>query len=381
MKVLHLTTHLNIGGITTHLLQLCRGLKKSGIEPQIASSGGEMTDAFQEYQIKTHLIPLKTKHELSFKIVRSYFSLKNLYAEERWDFIHAHTRVSQWLAHLLSTSLNIPYFTTFHGFYHHHHGRKLFPCLGSHALAISNAVEQDLKNRYPAASNRISTVHFGLDLARFQPNAISENEKRSFKQKIGLKEIPTLGIIARLSPEKGHLELLDIVSLLHQKRAIQLLIVGDGQLKKEIIQKIEALKLGNIIFMLPPQKDPRLALSVIDIYVSFLVGREGFGISLIEAMAMEKPVVTSDKGGGIIDFIENGRNGFILTEPSKKQMAEKIEELIEHPELRSQIAETALQTVKERFSYEKMGERVFSIYKQKRGDSPVLRHAWLRTPE
>lgn len=362
MKVLHLTTHLNIGGITTHILNLSRGLKKAGIEPQVACSGGEMTEVFKENQIKTHLIPIKTKQEIDFKIFLSYLALKKLYQREKWDCIHAHTRISHWLAYFLSSRLRIPYFSTFHGFYRHHLGRKLFPCLGSHTLAISHPVEEDLKKHYSKALNRISTVHFGLDPDHYQAEAVSKTERDFLKQKIGLKNSPILGIIARLAIEKGHLELLDILSLLNKKRPVQLLIVGEGKQKKEVFEKIRALKLENAVFTLPTQKDPRVALSLIDIYVTFLSKAEGFGISFLEAMAMRKPVVVSGKVGGITDLVENGKNGFILADASLEWMAEKIEELIEYPELRSQMGNAAFQMVKEKFSYEKMGREVAEIY-------------------
>jgi glycosyltransferase involved in cell wall biosynthesis len=361
--VLHLTTHLNIGGITTHIYYLCLGLKKIGLEPQVASAGGEMRESFEESQIKTHFIPITTKNELSPKVVWSYFKLKKLYPVEKWDLIHAHTRVAKWLAHFLSRSLKIPYVITSHGYYGQHRlGRRLFPCLGSHTLAISESVKEELMKLDLPSLKQISTIHFGLDTERFHPQAVSEAEKEGFKQKIGLKDAPILGIVARLSIEKGHLELLDILSHLNKKKKVQLLMVGEGKQKKAILEKIRALKLEEVVFMLPPKQDPRLIFSLIDVYVSFFAGAEGFGISLLEAMAMGKPVMISCQKGGMTDFIENNKNGIILTTNSKEQMVEKIENLLENEALRKRLSEAACQSVKERFSFEKMAEKVSKIY-------------------
>lgn len=209
---------------------------------------------------------------------------------------------------------------------------------------------------------QISTIHFGLDTERFHPQAVSEAEKEGFKQKIGLKDVPTLGIVARLAIEKGHLELLDILSHLNKKKRVQLLMVGEGKQKEAILAKIRALKLEGVVFMLPPIQDPRLIFSLIDIYVTFFAGAEGFGISLLEAMAMEKPVVIACQKGGMTDFIENNKNGLISTNNSKEQIVEKIENLLENEALRKRLGEAASQTVKERFSFEKMAEKVSKIY-------------------
>lgn len=338
-----------------------------GLEPQIASCGGEMQKSFEESQIKTHFIPIRTKNELSPKIVWSYFKLKKLHEEEKWDLIHAHTRVTKWLAHFLSLSLKIPYVTTSHGYYRHHRlGRRLFPCLGSHTLAISESVQEEIMKLGLHSTKQISTIHFGLDTERFHPKAISEAEKEGFKQKIGLKDAPTLGIVARLAIEKGHLELLDILSHLNKKKRVQLLMVGEGKQKEAILAKIQALKLEEVVFMLPPEIDPRPIFSLIDIYVTFFAGAEGFGISFLEAMAMGKPIVIAcQKGGqkwGGTDFIENNKNGLILTNHSKEQIVEKIEDLLQNEALGKRLGEAASQTVKERFSFEKMAEKVSKIY-------------------
>src|SRR3989338_166978 len=158
MKVLHLTTHLNLGGITSYLYQLSQGLQKGGVQTSIASSGGEYSSEFENHQIPLHLIPLNTKSELSPKLGISFLKLKSLYQKEKWDLIHAHTRVAQCLAQALSSYCKMDYVTTFHGFYDHHLGRKLFPCLGKKTIANSHAVASHLKTAYPKYENQITTI-------------------------------------------------------------------------------------------------------------------------------------------------------------------------------------------------------------------------------
>ena len=195
MKILQLTSHLNVGGITSYLYHLSQGLKKLNIDSSLASSGGEQERDFEHHQITTHSIPLDTKHELSIKLAWSFFKLKKLYKQEKWDLLHAHTRVSQYLAYFLSQNLHIPYVTTFHGFYHHHLGRKLFPCLGHRTIANSFPVEEDLKAHYPTHTPHISTILHGIDTEYFNTKNISDEKKQNFRQEFKIPLLPTLGIV------------------------------------------------------------------------------------------------------------------------------------------------------------------------------------------
>ncbi len=367
MKVLHLTTHLNVGGITSYLYHLSQGLQKIGVHTAIASRGGEYSPEFENRQIPLHVIPLNTKSELSPKLALSFLKLKNLYQKEKWDVLHAHTRVSQCLAQALSSYCNIPYVTTFHGFYHLDHlGRKLFPCLGKKTIANSHAVAENLHYFYPQYQNQITTVLHGIDTDFFNPTIISDDQKEEWRHKLALSPLPTLGIVGRLSIEKGHIQLLEVLKFLIEKyhQKVQLLIIGDGKQKGAIEQKILELGLKDFVKLISSQKDPRPLLSLIDIYATYHTGPEGFGLSTLEAMAMGKPVVISYAQGGMGDFIEDGKEGFLMKEASQDIMAQKIMELLNSPSLQHKMGESAAQKVRSHFSYLRMAEQTQKIYEQ-----------------
>lgn len=366
MKVLHLTTHLNVGGITSYLYHLSQGLQKIGVKTTVASSGGEYSSEFNARHIPLYTIPLNTKSELSPKLALSFLKLKNLYLKEKWDLLHAHTRVSQCLAQALSSYCNIPYVTTFHGFYQYHLGRKIFPCLGQKTIANSHAVASHLKDAYPQYQNQITTILHGIDIEFFSSSAISDRQKEEWRQKLNIVPLPTLGIIGRLSVEKGHSHLLEILKILIEKyhQKAQLLIVGDGKQKEAIEQKIQEFNLKEFVRLIPSQKDPRPLLSLINIYVTYHAGPEGFGLSPLEAMAMGKPVVISYVQGGMGDFIEDGQEGFLMKEASLDVMAQKINELLNSKSLQTTMGTNAAQKIKDHFSYQRMAEQTQKIYEQ-----------------
>jgi glycosyltransferase involved in cell wall biosynthesis len=362
--VLHLTTHLNIGGISSYLLALTQGLISLGQDISIASSGGKLESEFKKHGVSLFQVPLNTKSELSYKLLISAFQLRKLQKKYNWQLIHAHTRVSQCLAQILSTLLNIDYVTTAHGFYTHHLGRKLLPCLGKNTIANSYSVEEDLKTNYPSYHKQISTIHHGIDINHFHTHHISDHIAAEFKKKYAIENIPTLGIIGRLAQEKGHLNLLHVFKIListHQKN-VQLLIVGDGKYRDKIVGKIKELQLEKYVRVIPSQKDPRVALSLIDIYVTHHEGPEGFGLSTLEAMAMSKPVVISYKKGGMKDFITHNQEGVLLQNASVQEMANSIKQLLESDDLRTSLGRQAAQKVKNSFSHLMMAKNTIGIY-------------------
>ncbi len=366
MKVLHLTTHLNTGGITSYIFRLTQGLQSEGIEVQVGSAGGEWSSEFTKRHVQLHQLPLNTKSELSPKLWICFWKLKKMAPTEKWDLIHAHTRVTECLAQLLSASLHIPYVTTIHGFHTPHFGRKLFPCLGHKTIAISHPVESFLMDHYPSYAKRITTIHHGLTDEWLDPNYVSNENRENFKKKIGLKPYPVIGNIGRLSYEKGHVHLIDVVKYLWEEKKfrVQLLIMGDGNEKSAIEKRIQELNLQEWVFLLDPQKFPQTAMSCIDIFVSYHVGPEGFGFSLLEAMAMRKPVVSRYLQGGMADILEHGKEGFLIRGGTIENFSEKVYELLIRHDLRKQFGEAAFQKVSNQFSYQKMIQSTVNAYKE-----------------
>ena len=105
MRVLLLANHVNYGGITAYLLNLCRALHgKYGFEFTIASRGGELESEFVKIGVKHFRIPLTTKCEISPKVFFSFVKLLPYIKQNKIDLIHANTRVSQVLASFLSAA-------------------------------------------------------------------------------------------------------------------------------------------------------------------------------------------------------------------------------------------------------------------------------------
>ncbi|MBF0522642.1 MAG: glycosyltransferase, partial [Candidatus Omnitrophica bacterium] len=183
MNILFLTTHLNSGGITSYLFTLSKGLIQRGNTVHIVSSGGNMEQEFVAMGAKSVILNIKTKSELDPKIYIALPRLKKYIRQNHIDIIHAQTRVTQVMANFLKQLTHVPYVTTCHGFFKPRLFRRIFPCWGDMAIAISPSVMEHLHNDFRRNPLEIALVRSGIDACWF--SAIDENLRKQKRLSLG----------------------------------------------------------------------------------------------------------------------------------------------------------------------------------------------------
>src|SRR3989338_2341303 len=201
MNVLFFTTHLNAGAITIYVLPLAKGLIRQGHSVHVVSSGGNAEGDFKSSGVKLLILNIRTKSELHPKLYLSLPALSRYIRANRIDILHAHTRITQVMAQMLLVLTKTPYVSTCHGFFKNHLSRRLMPCWGNYVIAISSAVSEHLRMDLGVHPNRITLIESGVDLKDFV--IVSDASRQNARQKFGLANEPTIGIIARLSHVKG----------------------------------------------------------------------------------------------------------------------------------------------------------------------------------
>lgn len=360
MNILYLTNHLNVGGITSYLFSLAKGMKKRGHRVYLASGRGRLIPLFVAAGIEHLSVPLETKSEISPRLLLSKFSLRRYIRAKNIDIIHANTRVTQVLSYSLQARLGVPFISTCHGFFKKRLFRMIFPCWGERVIAISQAVKEHLANDFKVAPGRIRVIPNGIDLDKFiMPPRQARDE---LKKKLGLKPGPIIGIVARLSAEKGHTHLINAMQLvLSVFPQAQLLIVGEGRLKGQLARLVKNKRLEANTLFLPSVNDTLGVLPAMDIFV-LPSTKEGLGLALMEAMACGLAVVGSDIGG-IKSLIRHNHNGLLVTPADAPALAKAILELLNNPGQAGSLGSSARGFIRDNFSQEKMvldTERVYS---------------------
>lgn len=228
----------------------------------------------------------------------------------------------------------------------------------AHLIAVSQAVAESAR-RILGAREKIIVVRNGVDTNRFNnPNLPTRPVVRAL---LGLAPSDLAVIcIARLSPEKGVVTLLQAASLLKGERRMRVFIVGDGPQKRELQNVANEYGLNDIVQFLGTRSDVPALLQGADVYVQ-PSHKEGLGIAVMEAMAAGLPVVAM-KVGGLPEVIADNETG-LLTEPQNPAaFAFALQTLLSITKKRESMGHAGRERVCSCFSVERMVKETQAVY-------------------
>jgi len=361
MNILFLVNHLNVGGITSYILTLGKGLKEKGHRVFVASSGGDLMNRMLELGLKCVIVPLNTKSEISPKIIAGSLILNGLIKRKKIDIVHSNSRTTQVLASILCRRRGVVSIFTCHGFFKPRFIRRVFPCWGKKIIAISHQVEEHLIRDFNVSRDNIEVVHNGIDIQRFKN--IDPKFGAEERERLGLSDAPVVGIVARLSDVKGHIYLIEAMkTVLDKVPQAQLLIVGEGKMKDELTGRVSKLGIEKNVYFVRHSEDTRKVLAAIDVFVMPSL-QEGLGLALMEAMAAQLPVVGSNIGG-IKALISDGESGLLVKPADTRGLAAAILELLLDEDKRKRLGRQAARFIERSFSQEKMVYETEKVYQE-----------------
>lgn len=359
MKVLSVSTHCNIGGITYYIATLASALQAIGIETVVATAGGELEGELARRGIAHRRIPVATKFEFHPRVFVSGVLLARIVRAERIDVIHAHTRVSQVAAAIASRLTGVPVVTTCHGYFKKRL-RRIVDTWGVKVIAISDAVYKHLEADLGVDPGRIELVYSGVDAERFARD-LTDTEIREVKESLGCGQRPVVGTIGRLSPVKGQIQLIRALAILAKTRPdVFGLIIGSGGERQALEAEAAALGIAANVRFIDSTVDTRRYLAAMDVFV-FPSIMEGLGIALLEAMASGRPCVAS-RIGGIENIISDGVTGRLAGVADPGDIAKAIGSLLADRGQAQAMGGRARALVREKFTLERMAQDVARVY-------------------
>ncbi len=361
MNILLVTTHMRMGGVGVYTATLANRLQAAGNRVFVASSGGGLEEGLSPGVVKLN-VPLDTKSVLSPGVLVSALKLRVTVKKEKIDIVHAQTRVSQAAAHLLSALTGVPYVATWHGFFRPHFLRRAFPFWGVKTIAISRPVYENLKDAFGRKEKDLRLVQNGVETEKFSREYTPE-ERDGIRKKFGLGAGPVVGIISRLSEEKGHAVLVDAFREISAKfPGARLLIIGEGRLEHGLKKRAEGLGLGDTVRFFGNTLNAREFLAIMDVFARPGL-REGFGLAIAEAMLMGVPVVSTGVGG-FREMLDDGELGLLVEPCDAATLSGAICRLLADKALAGRIAAAAKIYAAENFSAERMARQTLEVYKE-----------------
>lgn len=249
--------------------------------------------------------------------------------------------------------LNRPYLDLFFD-------KILFPFVFDLEMPSAEAIRQRLDNR-PAARllrKKSTLCYSGLESQLFE--RIKPGQPQRLPDQIPASR-PLVGVVGRLTKQKGHADLLQAIKIARAEYPLHLLVIGSGELESELREQTRALNLQDCVHFLGSRDNVLDLLSHLDVFVSSSLW-EGFPTVLLEAMAMAVPVVATDVSGSR-ELVQDGITGKLVPAGNPARLADGILAVLSDPK-RAQVMANQARHYASQFTIERAAARNAEIYEQ-----------------
>jgi glycosyltransferase involved in cell wall biosynthesis len=380
IKVLRIITRLNIGGPTIHTILLTKGLQDKYetmlIAGQIESHESDMSYFAKKNKVTPNYLK-KMSRELRFpQDLIALWELYRIIKKEKPDIVHTHTAKAGTIGRIAAWLARVPIIIhTFHGnIFNGYFGKiktnffiwieKMLAKLSTKIIAISRKQKEELVELGICESEKIEIIKLGFNFEDILPD---KTDAGLFRKKY---EIPIkadlIGIVGRLTPIKNHMLFLNICEeVLRKYQDIYFAIIGDGELKEQLEEEINKRGLKPNVFITGFIKNLKPVYADLDI-VLLTSNNEGTPVALIEAMACNKIVMTTNVGG-VTDFIDHCVDGFCFPKGEVKLFVDEINNWrlnnIQYEKIKNNASKKAF----ELFRSERLIKDIKKLYEELRG--------------
>lgn len=382
VKVLRVIARLNVGGPALHVAYLTAGLAERGYDTTLVAgtiARGEESMAFVADAHNVHVETLSELHrEISpIRDLRAILRLAQLIRRERPTILHTHTAKAGAvgrIAALLAGDARPPIVVhTFHG----HVLRGYFGRITTFGfrtlerwlartttslVAVSPEVRDDLVALGVAPASKFTVVRLGIDLAHRV--ASDGPQRRETRRQMGLRDDAfVVGWVGRMTAVKNTDRVVRALQKLVDLGVdARLLLVGDGPDRDHLERYAHELGVIKRCLFLGYQEDVARFYDAIDALVLPSVN-EGTPVSVIEALAAERPAVAT-RVGGTPDIIRDGIDGFLVDPAESDELAERLAELARDPSRRAEMGAAGRARVLERYAVSRLIEDIDRLYRE-----------------
>ena len=352
-NILHISRTMDIGGAERIVYQLSSDLKDEFDSVHVASTGGLWESELSAKGIQHHkILDIDSKNPLT--VLKLLTSIRQIIKKNEITIVHTHHRMAAFYIRLLKlVHPKLIHVYTAHNVFKDKLPLYRFALKNAKSVAVGEAVNKNLKEDVVITDSRV--IYNGVVLKETNDQV---DEIISYS---GIK----LGCIARLSEQKGLTYLIDAMSLLTIKD-IRLFIVGEGELREELENKVKELNLQDSVIFLGYRKDIVECINSFDFCVLPSVF-EGFGLVAIEAFMNSKTLVATDIPG--LNEVVTNKNGVLVPAKDPAALASAIDKLATDATLRQELSSQAKKDYENKFSYPLFLENYRELYRELKGES------------
>ncbi len=229
-------------------------------------------------------------------------------------------------------------------------------------IGCGGAVRQALIDNEGLPESRVEVIYNGVDLESLGKPTLGARERIRSEFKFAATDLVAV-LVARLHSLKDHQTALRAVDAARKQiPGLRLLLVGDGDQRAAIEETICKRGLEECVTLAGTREDIADLLAASDVFLMSSIS-EGIPLTVIEAMAARRPVVSTSVGG-LPELVEHGVSGFLAPSGDDAQLAASLIELYRSPALRNQMADVAAKSAREKFSLDGMLDSYRNVYRQ-----------------
>lgn len=379
LKILQIIPELETGGAERTTIDVAAAIVEAGGTALVASCGGRMEEELISVGGRLVRMDAKTKNPLQMRAnARQIAALVRL---EGVSLIHARSRAPAWSALLAAREAGLPFVTTYHGTYEARSPLKRFynsvMARGDAVIANSRFIADHVKAEHGKVLARrradLSHLHIiprGIDLEGFDP-AKANSERIAALRQVWLegRDAPVILLPARLTEWKGQSVAIEALATLARQRsgpAPVLVCAGDAQGREAYVERLknEAAE-RHVALVLPGHvRDMASAYGAADVVITPSIQPEAFGRTLVEAMAMARPVIAAAHGGPL-EILSGSRAGTLVEPSNPLKLADAIAGVLaQDDETRNLRGQLARQHAIAHYSKAAMQRATLQVYRE-----------------
>ena len=359
-KILHTEASMGWGGQEIRILRESAGMRERGHLVLIAANPGSGLFSRAEKQ-GFEMIPVHFRRRGLLRLIPFF---KKLIEERTIDVVNTHSSKDSWLVlPAAKIARNKPLvIRTRHLSTPISRGplnRFLYNYLPHYILTTGRAIREQMINDNGFDGDRIVSIPTGVDTSIFNP----ENVHVDLRKELSLPhDTPLIGMVSIIRSWKGHIHFINSISYVLKKRPdARFIIAGEGPYRHAVEKAIDEADAGNYVYLLGHREDVPAVISSLDILVHPSYANEGLPQSLLQAMAMQRPVIATDLPP-LKEAVRDTITGLIVPVNDPAAMAAKILFLLENKVEADRMAKNARSLVEKEYSFQRMLDNIESLY-------------------
>jgi glycosyltransferase involved in cell wall biosynthesis len=307
LTVLVVAPTLHAGAADAGAIDLVRILTGNGHRVTVVSNGGRLEG--EVAAAGAEFIRFDVADFNPIFILRAALALTRIARERRCDLIHAHGRAAAWAGLIVARMTGATLITTWYkGYREQYVFKRLYNSAmvrGARVIAVSDQIAELIAERYRVGPERIAVVPAGIDMARFDPAAVSAERLEAIRRAWGVHPVTkVILVVGRMLRRKGHHVAVKAVHRLKARGLKDFVCVFAGEdqgrtrYTGELWDLISNTETNDVVRLAGAVDDMPAAYAAATVVLSASIQLEGLQRAILEAQAMARPVVVSDLAAG-----------------------------------------------------------------------------------